>query len=63
MQSMFAAAQARQDAGLLTWANLTEVVEQAVAEAATQPADPPVVYTDITPDLGRPVGATLPARP
>ncbi|MFM2070046.1 MAG: hypothetical protein RLZZ623_309 [Actinomycetota bacterium] len=63
VQSMFAAAQARQDAGLLTWANLTDVVEQAVAEAPTQPADPPVIYTDITPDLGRPVGATLPARP
>lgn len=52
IESMFAQALARQDAGLLTWANLGDVVAQALVEAPTQAADPTVVYTDVTPDLG-----------
>lgn len=51
IESMFAQALTRQEAGLLSWANLGEVVAQALAEAPTQAADPAVVYTDTTPDL------------
>jgi len=52
VESMFAQALIRQNAGLLTWADLGGVVAQALAEAPTQAADPPAVYTDTTPDLG-----------
>ncbi|MCE9621942.1 MAG: hypothetical protein K8R99_06330 [Actinomycetia bacterium] len=55
IESMFSQAVSRQDAGLLMWADLGEVVTQALAEAPTQPADAAVTYTDTTPDLrGRP---------
>jgi hypothetical protein len=52
LESMFSQALVRQQAGQLSWSNLSDVVAQAVAEAATQPADVAVVYTDTTPDLG-----------
>lgn len=52
IESMFEQAQSRQEAGLLVWANLSEVVAQALAEAPLQAADAVVVYTDTTPDLG-----------
>ena len=61
-EAMFAEAQARQSAGQISWANLSDVVDQAVAEAAAQTADPMGDYSDVTPDLGgaRPPNATLP---
>jgi hypothetical protein len=61
-EAMFAEAQARQVAGQISWANLSDVVDQAVAEAAAQTADPMGDYSDVTPDLGgaRPPNATLP---
>lgn len=49
--AMFTQALTRQDAGLLTWVSVGEVVAQALAEAPTQAVDPNVVYTDTTPDL------------
>lgn len=55
IQSMFAYAQSLQSSDQLTWASLSAVVAQALAEAPTQIADAAVIYTDITPDLaGRP---------
>lgn len=75
VEAMFAEAQARQDAGELTWALLSDLVAQAVAEAPTQASDPAVVYTDTSSDLGgglpagggscrppacKPTGGTLP---
>ena len=51
LEAMFAEAQSRQEMGLLTWANLSDVVAQVAAEAPLQPADAAVAYTDTTPDL------------
>ncbi|MDO8389005.1 MAG: hypothetical protein Q7V57_00825 [Actinomycetota bacterium] len=51
LEAIFADAQTRAATGDVGWVVLSDIVAEAVAEAPTQPADPPVVYTDTTPDL------------
>ena len=65
LEAMFAAASDRVVTGDIAWVSLADVVAASVAEAPSQPADPAVVPTDTTSDLGgtmpgRPVGGTLP---